>query len=176
MIAALQEGGQTCIQVFFFRNDGNYGNRAYFPSHDKSAELPEVLAAFIGQFYENKQPPPLILVSQEPAECELLAEALTLRAGAQGRDPGAPARRQAQAAGSRAAQRQGGAGPPPRRNRHRSAAARGVAELFGLDQPPKRIEVYDNSHISGTNPYGAMIVAGPEGFMKNEYRKFTIRA
>ncbi len=82
VIAAWQEGGQTCIQVFFFRNHGNYGNRAYFPSHDKSTELPEVLAAFMGQFYENKQPPRLILVSDTPTECELLAEALTVRAGA----------------------------------------------------------------------------------------------
>ncbi|HWA51306.1 MAG TPA: excinuclease ABC subunit UvrC [Dongiaceae bacterium] len=175
VIAAFQEGGQTCIQVFFFRNHGNYGNRAYFPSHDKSAELPEIMAAFMGQFYENKQPPRLILVSQEPAECELLTEALTVRAGAKV-EILAPQRGDKRKALDHAllnakdalARRTAETGTQQK-------LLRGIAELFGLDQPPKRIEVYDNSHISGTNPYGAMIVAGPEGFMKNQYRKFAIR-
>jgi len=175
VIAAFQEGGQTCIQVFFFRNHGNYGNRAYFPSHDKAAELPEIMAAFMGQFYENKQPPRLILVSQEPAECELLAEALAVRAGAKV-EILAPQRGDKRKAVDHAllnakealARRTAETGTQQK-------LLRGIAELFGLDQPPKRIEVYDNSHISGTNPYGAMIVAGPEGFMKNQYRKFAIR-
>jgi excinuclease ABC subunit C len=175
VIAAFQEGGQTCIQVFFFRNHGNYGNRAYFPSHDKSAELPEIIAAFMGQFYENKQPPRLILVSQEPAECELLAEALAVRAGAKV-EILAPQRGDKRKALDHAllnakdalARRTAETGTQQK-------LLRGIAELFALDQPPKRIEVYDNSHISGTNPYGAMIVAGPEGFMKNQYRKFAIR-
>jgi len=175
VIAAWQEGGQTCIQVFFFRNHGNYGNRAYFPSHDKSAELPVVLAAFMGQFYENKQPPRLILVSDEPAECELLAEALTVRAGAKV-EILAPQRGDKRKAVDHAllnakealARRAAESGTQQK-------LLRGIADLFGLDQPPKRIEVYDNSHISGTNPYGAMIVAGPEGFIKNQYRKFAIR-
>ena len=175
VIAAWQEGGQTCIQVFFFRNHGNYGNRAYFPSHDKSAELPDVLAAFMGQFYENKTPPHLILVSDEPAECELLAEALTVRAGAKV-EILAPQRGDKRKAVDHAllnakealARRAAESGTQQK-------LLRGIADLFGLDQPPRRIEVYDNSHISGTNPYGAMIVAGPEGFMKNQYRKFAIR-
>jgi excinuclease ABC subunit C len=175
VIAAWQEGGQTCIQVFFFRNHGNYGNRAYFPSHDKSAELPDVLAAFMGQFYENKQPPRLILVSDEPAECALMAEALTVRAGARV-EILAPQRGDKRKAVDHAllnakealARRAAESGTQQK-------LLRGIADLFGLDQPPKRIEVYDNSHISGTNPYGAMIVAGPDGFMKNQYRKFAIR-
>ena len=175
VIAAWQEAGQTCIQVFFFRNHGNYGNRAYFPSHDKSAELPEVLAAFMGQFYENKQPPRLVLVSQEPAECALLAEALGVRAGARV-EILAPQRGDKRKAVDHALlnakealiRRIAESGTQQK-------LLRAVAELFGLDHPPKRIEVYDNSHISGTNPYGAMIVAGPEGFMKNQYRKFAIR-
>jgi excinuclease ABC subunit C len=175
VIAAWQEGGHTCIQVFFFRNHGNYGNRAYFPSHDKSAELPDVLAAFMGQFYENKQPPRLILVSDVPAECELLAEALSVRAGAKV-EILAPQRGDKRKALDHAllnakealARRRAEAGTQQK-------LLRGIADLFGLDHPPKRIEVYDNSHISGTNPYGAMIVAGPEGFMKNQYRKFAIR-
>ena len=175
VVAAFQEGGQTCIQVFFFRNHGNYGNRAYFPSHDKSAELPEIMAAFMGQFYENKQPPRLILVSQKPAECELLTEALAVRAGARV-EILAPQRGDKRKALDHAllnakdalARRTAETGTQQK-------LLRGIAELFGLDQPPKRIEVFDNSHISGTNPYGAMIVAGPEGFMKNQYRKFAIR-
>jgi excinuclease ABC subunit C len=176
VIAAWQEAGQTCIQVFFFRNHGNYGNRAYFPSHDKSAELPDVLAAFMGQFYENKLPPRLILVSGEPTECELLAEALTVRAGAKV-EILAPQRGDKRKAVDHAllnakealARRAAESGTQQK-------LLRGIADLFGLDQPPRRIEVYDNSHISGTNPYGAMIVAGPDGFMKNQYRKFAIRS
>ena len=175
VIAAFQQGGHTCIQVFFFRNHGNYGNRAYFPSHDKSAELPEIMAAFLGQFYENKQPPRLILVSDTPAEVELLTEALSLRAGGKV-EILAPQRGDKRKALDHAllnakealARRAAETGAQQK-------LLRGIAEIFGLDQPPKRIEVYDNSHISGTNPYGAMIVAGPEGFMKNQYRKFAIR-
>jgi excinuclease ABC subunit C len=175
VIAIWQEAGQTCIQVFFFRNHGNYGNRAYFPSHDKSAELPDVLAAFMGQFYENKQPPRLILVSHEPTECELLAEALCVRAGGKV-EILAPQRGDKRKAVDHALlnakealiRRIAESGTQMK-------LLRGIADLFGLDHPPKRIEVYDNSHISGTNPYGAMIVAGPDGFMKNQYRKFAIR-
>jgi excinuclease ABC subunit C len=141
VIAAFQEGGQTCIQVFFFRNHGNYGNRAYFPSHDKSAELPEIIAAFMGQFYENKQPPRLILVSQEPAECELLAEALAVRAGAKV-EILAPQRGDKRKALDHAllnakdalARRTAETGTQQK-------LLRGIAELFALDQPPKRIEV-----------------------------------
>ncbi len=175
IIAAHQEGGHTCIQVFFFRNHGNYGNRAYFPSHDRQAELPEILAAFIGQFYENKTPPRLILVSEQPAEVALLGEALSLRAGARveiltpkrgdKRKPVEHALRNAKEALARRLAE----------SASQSKLMQGVAEVFGLEAPPKRIEVYDNSHISGTNAYGAMIVAGPEGFMKNQYRKFAIR-
>ena len=175
IIAAHQEGGHTCIQVFFFRNHGNYGNRAYFPTHDKQAELPEILAAFIGQFYENKTPPRLILVSEQPAEVELLTEALSLRAEARveilapkrgdKRKPVEHALRNAKEALARRLAE----------SASQSKLMLGVAEVFGLEAPPKRIEIYDNSHISGTNAYGAMIVAGPDGFMKNQYRKFAIR-
>ena len=139
MIAAWQEGGPTCIQVFFFRNDGNYGNRAYFPSHDKSTELPEVLAAFMGQFYDNKPPPRLILVSHEPTECELIGEALSRACRRQAWRSLVPAaRRQAQGGGARPAQRARGAGAPHRPNpaRRRSCCAASPT-LFGLDQPPR---------------------------------------
>ncbi|MEX2201343.1 MAG: excinuclease ABC subunit UvrC [Dongiaceae bacterium] len=174
VIAAYQAGGQTCIEVFFFRNGGNYGNRAYFPSHDREAGVPEILAAFIGQFYENKTPPRLLLVSERPAEIELLAEALSLKAD----------RRVEIATPQRGAKRGlldhalANAREALGRRMSENAAQRrlleGLAGVFGLDGTPERIEVYDNSHLSGTNAYGAMIVAGPEGFAKSAYRRFAV--
>nr|WP_247887137.1 excinuclease ABC subunit UvrC [Azospirillum sp. SYSU D00513] len=176
VIAAYAEGGVTCIQVFFFRGGRNYGNRAYFPSHDKSAETEEVLAAFLAQFYENKAAPGLVLVSHELAEQELLSEALDLRAGHKV-ELAAPKRgdkrRIVEHALTNAREAHG------RRLAESSSQARlleGVAGLFGMDAPPERVEVYDNSHVQGAHAIGAMIVAGPEGFMKNAYRKFNIRA
>ena len=176
VIACHQDGGSTCIQVFFFRGGSNYGNRAYFPSHDKNLELPEVLGAFISQFYDNKPSPRLILVSHEPAEQELIAEALSLRAGHKVEivEPKrGDKRRLLDHALVNAKEALG------RRLSESASQARlleGVAEVFGLDSTPERIEVYDNSHIQGTNAIGAMIVAGPDGLMKNSYRKFNIRS
>jgi len=175
IIAAHQEAGHTCVQVFFFRNHGNYGNRAYFPAHDKQAEIPEILAAFLAQFYENKTPPRLILVNEMPSEAELLTDALMLRAGGKV-EILAPKRGDKRKAVDHAALNAKDA--LVRRMAESASQSRlltALAELFKLEQPPKRIEVYDNSHISGTNPYGAMIVAGPEGFLKNQYRKYSIR-
>jgi len=175
VIAAHQAGGQTSIQVFFFRGGQNWGNRAYFPSHDRQLPVEEVLASFVGQFYDNKPPPPLILLSHALAEAELIAEALTIRAerkvtllvpkrGERARLLGHALNNAREALGRRIAE---------------SASQRklleGVAATFGLEAPPRRIEVYDNSHIQGTNAVGAMIVAGPEGLMKSAYRKFNIR-
>lgn len=175
VIAAHQEGGQTGIQVFFFRGGGNYGNRAYYPSHDRNLEIPEVLAAFVAQFYENKAAPPLVLVSHDLAEHELLAEALGVRAGHKV-ELAAPKRgdkrRVVEHALTNARESLG------RRLAESASQARlldGVATAFDLEAPPARIEVYDNSHIQGSHAIGAMIVAGPEGFIKNAYRKFTIR-
>jgi excinuclease ABC subunit C len=176
VIACHQDGGSTCIQVFFFRGGSNYGNRAYFPSHDKNLELPEVLGAFISQFYDNKPSPRLILVSHEPAEQDLIAEALSLRAGHRVElvEPKrGDKRRLLDHALINAKEALG------RRLSESASQARlleGVAEAFGLDSTPERIEVYDNSHIQGTNAIGAMIVAGPDGLMKNSYRKFNIRS
>jgi excinuclease ABC subunit C len=176
VIAAHQAGGQTSIQVFFFRGGQNWGNRAYFPSHDKQLPVEEVLASFLGQFYDNKPPPPLILLSHTLAEADLIAEALTIRAGRKvtllvprrgerARLLGHALNNAREALGRRVAE---------------SASQRklleGVAATFGLEAPPRRIEVYDNSHIQGTNAVGAMIVAGPDGFIKNQYRKFNIRS
>jgi len=175
VIAAHQEGGHTSIQVFFFRAGQNWGNRAYFPSHDKTLGIDEVLAAFIGQFYDNKPPPPLLLLSHDPAEAELLGEALSTRAGRKVTLL-APQRgdkkKLVEHAMTNAREALG------RRLSESSTQQKllvGVAAALSLDAPPCRIEVYDNSHIQGTHAIGAMIVAGPEGFMKPAYRKFNIR-
>jgi len=173
-IAVHQAGNQTCIQVFFFRNGSNYGNRAYFPSHDKELELEQVLAAFIGQFYDNKVPPKLILLSDRPAESDLLEQALSTRArrGVHLEVPRRGAKRdlvQSALLNAREAL--------ARRLSENASQRRlleGAAAAFGLESTPESIEVYDNSHISGRNAYGAMIVAGPEGFIKGAYRKFII--
>jgi len=176
VIAAFQDGGQCCIQVFFFRSGRNYGNRAYFPSHDRNADEDEVLAAFLGQFYERSLAPKLVLLSHTLKEQSLIGEALTLRAGHRVRlaVPSRGARRNLvdhartnarDALGRRIAE---------------SASQRklldGLAEKLGIEAPPNRIEVYDNSHIQGENAVGGMIVSGPDGFVKNAYRKFNIRS
>ncbi len=175
-LAAHQAGGQTCIQVYFFRGGRNYGTRAYFPSHDKHVGAAAVLTAFIGQFYDNKPAPKLVLVSHPLEEGTLLAEALSLNAGHKV-SLSAPQRGEkrrlidhALANAREALGRRMAAGASQRK------LLDGVAAAFGLDQSPQRIEVYDNSHISGSNAIGAMIVAGPEGLMKNAYRKFTIKS
>jgi excinuclease ABC subunit C len=175
VMAAHQEGGQTCVQVYFVRGGRNYGTRAYFPSHDKQMEAAEVLAAFVAQFYDDKPPPRLVLASHVPAEAELLAEALSINAGHAVRIA-APQRGDKKRLVDHALANAKEA--MARRLAERSTHARlleSVAEAFGLEAPPRRIEVYDNSHISGTNPVGAMIVAGPEGFAKTAYRKFNIK-
>ena len=174
-IAIHQAGGHTCVQVFFFRGGQNWGNRAYFPSHDRQLRLEEVLAGFLGQFYENKPPPKLILLSHEPAESDLIAEALAVRAGhavrllvPQRGDKRAPVEHALVNAREALARRLA-------ESSAQQKLLEEVAQLFALEGPPQRIEVYDNSHIQGAHPVGAMIVAGPEGFIKNAYRKFSIR-
>jgi len=174
VIAAYQAGGQTCVQVFFFRGGQNWGNRAYFPSHDRQLSVEEVLTSFVGQFYDNRAKPPLVLLSHQLVEQELVEEALSLR-GARV-SVSAPRRGDKRKLVGRilAAAREALG-----RRLSESASQRqlldGVAAAFGLDGPLNRIEVYDNSHIQGTNAVGAMIVAGPDGLVKNAYRKFTIR-
>ncbi len=175
VFAAHQEAGQTCIQVFFFRSGNNWGNRAYFPRADKSVEVEEVLESFIAQFYDDKPPPKLILLSHDIVGRRLLAEALSLRSGRK-IDVGKPARGERRDLVEHALinAREALA------RRLADSASQGaifasLAELFDLDEAPERVEVYDNSHISGTNPVGAMIVAGPEGFIKSQYRKFNMK-
>ncbi|KAA3448271.1 excinuclease ABC subunit C [Mesorhizobium sp. SARCC-RB16n] len=176
VFAIHQEGGQVCIQVFFFRTGQNWGNRAYFPKADPALEGSEVLGSFLAQFYDDKPTPRAILLSQTVEDQELLAEALSTRAG----------RKVAISVPQRGEKRdltdnalQNAREALGRRLAETSTQARllaGFAETFGLAKPPVRIEVYDNSHIMGTNAVGAMVVAGPEGFVKNQYRKFNIRS
>jgi excinuclease ABC subunit C len=176
LFAAFAQGGQTCIQVFFFRAGQNWGNRPYFPRSDKDLATGEVLESFIGQFYDERTPPPLILVSETMAGKELLAEALSLKAGRKVEIlvPQRGEKREILEMALQNAREQ-----LARRLAENSAQRElldGVAETFGLDAPPRRIEVYDNSHIQGASAVGAMIVAGADGFEKNEYRKFNIRS
>lgn len=176
VFAIHQEGGQTCIQVFFFRTGQNWGNRAYFPKADPALEPAEVLGSFLAQFYDDKLPARTLLLSQVAQEQELLAEALSTHAGRK-ITISVPQRGEKKDLADHALQNAREA--LGRRLAETSTQARllqGFAETFGLAKPPVRIEVYDNSHIMGTNAVGAMVVAGPEGFVKNQYRKFNIRS
>jgi excinuclease ABC subunit C len=180
VIAVWQTAGQSCVQVFFIRGGRNNGNRAFFPSHAKAEEPGEVLAAFIGQFYDDKPPPPLLLTSHELPETELIEEALSLKAQSFGSgrrvEIALPRRGEKYAVVQHAETNAREA--LERRLAESAGQAKlldAAAELFALPARPERIEVYDNSHIMGTNAYGVMIVAGPEGFVKSAYRKFAIR-
>ncbi|WP_027053269.1 excinuclease ABC subunit UvrC [Mesorhizobium erdmanii] len=176
VFAIHQEGGQVCIQVFFFRTGQNWGNRAYFPKADPALEAAEVLGSFLAQFYDDKPTPRAILLSHGVEDQELLAEALSTRAGRKVAIS-VPQRGEKKDLTDNALQNAREA--LGRRLAETSTQGRllaGFAETFGLAKPPVRIEVYDNSHIMGTNAVGAMVVAGPEGFVKNQYRKFNIRS
>ncbi|MBU8545192.1 MULTISPECIES: excinuclease ABC subunit UvrC [Roseomonadaceae] len=176
VVALHQMAGQSCVQVFFFRGGRNNGNRPFFLSHAKAEQTPEeVLGAFLAQLYDDLPPPPLVLVSHEPRDCALLAEALTLKAGRKV-EIHRPQRGEKRGAVEHAATNAREA--IERRMAEGAAQAdllAGVARIFDLPAPPERVEVYDNSHIMGTNAYGVMIAAGPSGFLKSAYRKYAIR-
>src|SRR5882672_89457 len=174
VIAAYQAGGQTCVQVFFFRCGQNWGNRAYFPSHDRQLAVEEVLTAFVGQFYDNRPKPPLVLLSHPLVEQALVEEALSL--GGHKVTLAVPQRGDKKKLIERiAATAREALGRRLAESSTQRQLLEGVAAALGLAGPLNRIEVYDNSHIQGANAVGAMIVAGREGLMKNAYRKFTIR-
>ncbi|MGH7027907.1 excinuclease ABC subunit UvrC [Brevundimonas sp.] len=169
------EGGQACVQVFFYRAGQNWGGRAYFPRVDRSDSDPVILGAFLGQFYEDKPVPRQILTNVRPHEFELLQEAFTLKAGRKV-EILQPRRGDKQTVLDHALTNAREAlGRKLAENSAQSKILDEVCEAFGLDARPERIEVYDNAHIQGTNPVGGMVVAGPEGFRKNQYRKFNIR-
>jgi excinuclease ABC subunit C len=176
LFAAHSEGGQTCIQVFFFRAGQNWGNRPYFPRHTNDLSLAEVLESFVGQFYDERTAPRLLLTSEELPGCELLSEALASRAGhrVEISKPQRGEKREIMERAVTNAREQ--LGRRMAENSAQTALLEAVADAFGLEQPPRRIEVYDNSHIQGAHALGAFIVAGPEGFEKAQYRKFNIKA
>ena len=175
VIGLYMDSGQACVQVFFIRANQNWGNKDFYPRVGADVSAAEVMEAFLGQFYDKKEPPRQLILSDGIENADLMQEALTEKAG----------RRVEILVPQRGEKRELVAGAL--RNARESLARRmsesatqakllrGVAEAFNLDAPPNRIEVYDNSHIQGTNAVGGMIVASPEGFMKNAYRKFNIR-
>src|SRR5262249_4150681 len=176
IFASYQAGSVTCIEVFFVRNFQTWGDRAYYPRADRSLDCGQVLESFLPQFYESRTAPRSVLLSHDFGDRELLAEALSIRASHKV-EVSVPQRGEKRelvehalltarsALGRRLAESSSQA-------RHLKA----LAEAFQLARPPRRIEVYDNSHIQGANPVGVMIVAGPEGFAKNQYRKFNIKS
>ncbi|WP_171123212.1 MULTISPECIES: excinuclease ABC subunit UvrC [unclassified Ruegeria] len=175
VIGLYMESGQACVQVFFIRANQNWGNKDYYPRVGADVSPAEVMEAFLGQFYDNKEPPRQLILSDAVENADLMQDALSEKAGRKV-EILVPQRGEKQelVAGALRNARESLA----RRMSESATQAkllRGVAEAFDLDSPPSRIEVYDNSHIQGTNAVGGMIVAGPEGFMKNAYRKFNIR-
>jgi excinuclease ABC subunit C len=176
VFAIHQEGGYSCVEVFFFRTGQNWGNRAYFPRAEKSFTPEEVLSAFLAQFYDDKPPPKLILLSHTIEETELLADALSIKAGYKV-EVSTPRRGEKKEMIAHALTNAREAlGRKLADTATQGRLLQGLVTTLGLPHPPKRIEVYDNSHIQGTNAVGAMIVAGPDGFIKNQYRKFNIRS
>ena len=175
IVALHLDGGQACVQVFFIRANQNWGNHDYYPRVGPDVDAAEVLEAFVGQFYDTREPPKQVILSNDIENLDLMADALSIKLGRKV-EVLVPKR------GEKADLVDGAL-----RNARESLARKmaetasqirllkGLAEAFDLPEPPKRIEVYDNSHISGTNAVGGMIVAGPEGFMKNQYRKFNIK-
>lgn len=176
VVALHLDQGQACVQVFFIRANQSWGNRDFYPKTGAGAEAPEIMEAFLAQFYDDKEPPRLILLSHPVENPDLVAQLLSDRAGRRV-EVAVPQR------GEKADLVENAA-----RNARESLARRlsetstqhrllaGLAEAFDLDAPPRRIEVYDNSHIQGTNAVGGMIVAGAEGFLRSQYRKFNIRS
>src|SRR4051794_37303139 len=176
VFAIHQEGGYSCVEVFFFRTGQNWGNRAYFPRAEKSFTPEEVLASFLAQFYDDKPPPKLILLSHEIEEGALLADALAVKAGYKV-EVSTPKRGEKKELIAHALTNAREAlGRKLSDTATQSRLLEGMVTTLGLPHAPKRIEVYDNSHIQGTNAVGAMIVAGPDGFIKNQYRKFDIKS
>ncbi len=175
VFALHRAGGDVCIQVFFFRNGQNWGNRAYFPRADKSHEEAEILESFLAQFYDDKPLPRNILLSHGIPSRELLQTALCLKSDSKV-DVLIPRRGEKKMLVAHA---QTNAREALERRLAETASHKkhlqGLADIFDMDQPPERIEIYDNSHIQGSHPVGAMVVAGPEGFLKNQYRKFNIK-
>jgi excinuclease ABC subunit C len=175
VIALHMEGGQACVQVFFIRANQNWGNKDYYPRIGPDIDEPEVLEAFVGQFYDTKDVPRQVILSHPVENMDLMADALSQKRGTKV-EILVPQRGEKMelVEGARRNARES-LGRKMAESQAQGKLLRGLAEAFDLDAPPKRIEVYDNSHIQGTNAVGGMIVAGADGFMKSQYRKFNIR-
>lgn len=175
IVALAQDGGKSCVQVFFYRAGQNWGNQSFFPRHEADAEPTEILSAFLAQFYDDRPAPALILTSHAIEEAALIGEALTLRASRKVIVT-APQRGEKRKLVRRtAANAREALGRRLSESATQARLLSGVAKVFKLEEPPQRIEVYDNSHIQGSNALGAMIVAGPDGFSKTHYRRFNMK-
>ncbi len=174
IIALHLEHGQACVQVFFIRANQNWGNRDFYPKTANAAE-PEIIEAFMGQFYSDKEPPRQILLSHGIEDVDLMTQALSDKAGRKVEIlvPQRGEKMELIAGATRNARES--LARKMAESATQTRLLKGIAEAFGMDAPPRRIEVYDNSHIQGTNAVGGMIVAGPEGFLRNQYRKFNIK-
>lgn len=175
LIALHLENGQACVQVFFIRAGQNWGNRDFYPRVGEDVDAAEVLEAFIGQFYDTKEPPKQLIMSHGIENDDLMADALSQKAGRKVTLLVPQRGEKAELIESATRNARESLGRKMAETATQAKLLRGVAEAFGLEEPPKRVEVYDNSHIQGAHAVGAMIVAGPEGFMKNHYRKFNIK-
>jgi excinuclease ABC subunit C len=176
VFAIHQDGGYSCVEVFFFRTGQNWGNRAYFPRAEKTFTPEEVLASFLAQFYDDKPPPKLILLSHKIEEAELLADALSVKAGFKVEVSTPQRGEKKELVGHALTNAREALGRKLADTATQGRLLQGMATTLGLPKQLRRIEVYDNSHIQGTNAVGAMIVAGPDGFIKNQYRKFNIKS
>ncbi|SNS29483.1 Excinuclease ABC subunit C [Tardiphaga sp. OK246] len=176
VFAIHQEGGYSCVEVFFFRTGQNWGNRAYFPKAEKSYTPEEVLGSFLAQFYEDKPPPKMVLLSHAIEESELLASALGVKAGFKVEVLTPQRGEKKELVVHALTNAREALGRKLADTATQTRLLEGMSKMAGMATVPKRIEVYDNSHIQGTNAVGAMIVAGPDGFIKNQYRKFNIKS
>ncbi len=175
VIALHMEGGQACVQVFFIRANQNWGNRDYYPRTGSGADATEVMQAFIGQFYDTKEPPRMLLLSDEIEDAQLMAAALGEKAGRKVEILAPQRGEKKELVVSALRNARESLARKMSESATQTKLLNGIAEAFDLDAPPARIEVYDNSHIQGSNAVGGMIVAGAEGFLKSQYRKFNIK-
>jgi excinuclease ABC subunit C len=175
IIALHMEGGQACVQVFFIRANQNWGNRDFYPRVGPDIEEPEVLEAFLGQFYDQKEPPRQLILSHPVENMDLMADALSQKLGRKVELLVPQRGEKAELIDSALRNARESLARRLAEGQAQSTLLEGLAEAFDLEAPPRRIEVYDNSHIQGANAVGAMVVAGPDGFVKSQYRKFNIR-
>ncbi|CAM9958662.1 unnamed protein product, partial [Chrysoparadoxa australica] len=175
VIALHMEGGQACVQVFFIRANQNWGNQDFYPRVGEDVSHAEAMEAFLGQFYDQKEPARLLLLSHGIEDADLMCEALSDKAGRKVEITVPQRGEKAELIDGALRNAKESLGRKMSESAAQTKLLKGLAEAFDLDAPPARVEVYDNSHIQGTNAVGGMIVAGPEGFMKNQYRKFNIK-